>query len=59
MATMDLTRLPVTMDKMRKSEKENMIEDRERWWNKFYTKVCQSSQEFCSLNMIDISSMRS
>ena len=48
MATMDLTRLPVTMDKMRKSEKENMIEDRERWWNKFYTKVCQSSQEFCS-----------
>ena len=39
MATMDLARLPGTMDKMSKTETENMIEDRKRWWNKFYCKV--------------------
>ena len=36
---MDLTLLPVSMTKVRQSDKEAIREDREKWWNNFYSKV--------------------
>ena len=41
--TMDLTRLPVSLNKMKKSDMETIRQDREVWWNKFYAKVCHAS----------------
>ena len=40
---MDLTRLPVSLNKMKKSDMETIRQDREVWWNKFYAKVCHAS----------------
>ena len=37
---MDLTLLPVSMSKIRPSDKEAIRDDREKWWNTFYSKVC-------------------
>jgi len=56
MTTMDLTRLPVTMSKMRNSDKENMRQDREEWWNKFYNKyekLSKLSVETVGIDEID------
>ena len=39
---MDLTRLPVSLNKMKKSDMETIRQDREVWWNKFYAKVCHA-----------------
>ena len=36
---MDLTLLPVSMSKIRPSDKEAIRDDREKWWNNFYSKV--------------------
>ena len=36
---MDLTLLPVSMSKIRQSDKEAIRDDREKWWNNFYCKV--------------------
>ena len=36
---MDLTLLPVSMSKIRPSDKEAIRDDREKWWNTFYSKV--------------------
>jgi len=42
---MDLTRLPVSLNKMKKSDMETIRQDREVWWNKFYAKYEKLSED--------------
>ena len=44
-AAMDLSKLPVTMNNIRRSEKEAITKDREMWWETFYSKVGPAALE--------------
>ena len=48
---MDLTLLPVSMSKIRQSDKEAIRDDREKWWNNFYSKVGLNQYFLNNLNL--------